>query len=78
MKAAIFHGPGKPLSIEEIQVDEPREHEVLVRTVATGVCHSDLHFVEGLWPHPAPAVLGRYDWKRAAHETLAVLEHTAR
>ena len=48
MKAAIFHGPGKPLSIEEIHIDEPREHEVLVRTVATGVCHSDLHFVEGL------------------------------
>jgi len=66
MKAAIFHGPGKPLSIEEIQVDEPREHEVLVRTVATGVCHSDLHFVEGLWPHPAPAVLG--------HEAAGIVE----
>jgi S-(hydroxymethyl)glutathione dehydrogenase/alcohol dehydrogenase len=66
MKAAIFHGPGKPLSIEEIQIDEPREHEVLVRTVATGVCHSDLHFVEGLWPHPTPAVLG--------HEAAGIVE----
>ena len=66
MKAAIFHGPGKPLSIEEIQIDEPREHEVLVRTVASGVCHSDLHFVEGLWPHPTPAVLG--------HEAAGIVE----
>ncbi|MGA8057029.1 MAG: alcohol dehydrogenase catalytic domain-containing protein, partial [Candidatus Binataceae bacterium] len=66
MKAAVFHGPGKPLSIEEIQIDEPREHEVLVRTVASGVCHSDLHFVEGLWPHPTPAVLG--------HEAAGIVE----
>jgi S-(hydroxymethyl)glutathione dehydrogenase / alcohol dehydrogenase len=66
MKAAIFHGPHQPLSIEEIQIDEPRENEVLVRTVATGVCHSDLHFVEGLWPHPAPAVLG--------HEAAGIVE----
>ena len=66
MKAAVFHGPGQPLSIEEIQIDEPREHEVLVRTVATGVCHSDLHFVEGLWPHPTPAVLG--------HEAAGIVE----
>src|SRR5216683_5723788 len=66
MKAAVFHGPGKPLSIEDIQIDEPREHEVLVRTVATGVCHSDLHFVEGLWPHPTPAILG--------HEAAGVVE----
>ena len=49
MKAAIFHGPNQPLSIEEMSdIDEPRDHEVLVRTVASGVCHSDLHFVDGL------------------------------
>src|SRR5580700_6548347 len=66
MKAAVFHGVGQPLSIEEIQIDQPREHEVLVRTVATGVCHSDLHFVEGLWPHPTPAVLG--------HEAAGIVE----
>ncbi len=66
MKAAIFHGPHQPLTIEQIDVDNPREHEVLVRTVATGVCHSDLHFVEGLYPHPAPAVLG--------HEAAGIVE----
>ena len=48
MKAAIFHGPNQPLTIEQVEIDEPREHEVLVRTVASGVCHSDLHFVDGL------------------------------
>ncbi|HEV3109884.1 MAG TPA: Zn-dependent alcohol dehydrogenase [Candidatus Binataceae bacterium] len=58
MKAAIFQGAQKPLTIEQIDIDEPQEHEVLLRMVATGVCHSDLHFTEGLWPHPAPAVLG--------------------
>jgi S-(hydroxymethyl)glutathione dehydrogenase/alcohol dehydrogenase len=66
MKAAVFRGAHQPLTIEEIQIDEPREHEVLVRTVATGVCHSDLHFVEGLWPHPTPAVLG--------HEAAGIVE----
>ena len=66
MKAAVFHGPNQPLTIEQIDVDEPREHEVLVRTVASGVCHSDLHFVEGLYPFPAPAVLG--------HEAAGIVE----
>lgn len=66
MKAAVFHGPHQPLTIEQLDVDDPREHEVLVRTVASGVCHSDLHFVEGLYPHPAPAVLG--------HEAAGIVE----
>ncbi|MBE3602845.1 Zn-dependent alcohol dehydrogenase [bacterium] len=66
MKAAVFHGPNQPLKIEQVDVDEPRDHEVLVRTAATGVCHSDLHFVEGLYPFPAPAILG--------HEAAGVVE----
>ncbi len=66
MKAAVFYGPNRPLEIENIDVDDPQEHEVLVRTAATGVCHSDLHFVEGLYPFPAPAVLG--------HEAAGVVE----
>lgn len=66
MKAAIFKGPNQPLTIEEIQADKPQEREVLVRTVAAGVCHSDLHFVDGLWPFPPPAVLG--------HEAAGVVE----
>ena len=66
MKAAVFHGPKQPLKIENVDIDEPREHEVLVRTAATGVCHSDLHFVEGLYPLRAPAVLG--------HEAAGIVE----
>jgi S-(hydroxymethyl)glutathione dehydrogenase/alcohol dehydrogenase len=66
MKAAVFRAPHQPLSIEQIEIDEPMDHEVLVRTVATGVCHSDLHFVEGLYPHEAPAVLG--------HEAAGIVE----
>ncbi|HVC44381.1 MAG TPA: Zn-dependent alcohol dehydrogenase [Candidatus Binataceae bacterium] len=66
MKAAIFHGPNQPLTIEQVDIDEPRDHEVLVHTAASGVCHSDLHFVEGLYPYPAPAILG--------HEAAGVVE----
>jgi S-(hydroxymethyl)glutathione dehydrogenase/alcohol dehydrogenase len=58
MKAAVFRAPHQPLTIEQIDIDDPQDHEVLLRTAATGVCHSDLHFVEGLYPHPVPAILG--------------------
>jgi S-(hydroxymethyl)glutathione dehydrogenase/alcohol dehydrogenase len=44
--------------IEEVDVDEPRGREVLVRTVASGVCHSDLHMVDGAMNRPGPMVLG--------------------
>jgi S-(hydroxymethyl)glutathione dehydrogenase/alcohol dehydrogenase len=66
MKAAIFHGPGQPLTIEQVDIDDPREREVLVRVVASGVCHSDLHFVDGLYMWPTPAILG--------HEAAGIVE----
>ncbi|MFN0093148.1 MAG: Zn-dependent alcohol dehydrogenase, partial [Dehalococcoidia bacterium] len=66
MKAAVFHGAHQPLTIEEIQVDKPMAREVLVRTMATGVCHSDLHFVDGLYPMGAPTILG--------HEGAGIVE----
>src|SRR5579864_1251510 len=47
MKAAIFRQPHQPLTIESVEIDRPRRREVLVRTAASGVCHSDLHLVEG-------------------------------
>jgi S-(hydroxymethyl)glutathione dehydrogenase/alcohol dehydrogenase len=47
IRAAIFRQVRAPLSIESIDIDTPRRREVLVRTVATGVCHSDLHVVDG-------------------------------
>lgn len=70
MKAAVFHGPKQPLSIEDIEVDKPQDREVKIRTVASGVCHSDLHFVDGLYPYAAPAVLG--------HEAAGIVEEVGR
>ena len=58
MKAAVFHGPRQPLTIEDVNMDRPMAHEILVRTVASGVCHSDLHYVDGLYPLSPPAILG--------------------
>lgn len=50
MKAAVVHKFGDPLQIEERDVPEPGEGEVLVNIQASGVCHTDLHAVEGDWP----------------------------
>ena len=47
MQAAVFRKPHEPLSIETVEIDAPQRREVLVRTTATGVCHSDLHLVDG-------------------------------
>ena len=66
MKAAIMRAVGAPLAIEDIRLDTPRAREVVVRTVATGVCHSDLHVLEGSLPNPLPTVLG--------HEPAGVVE----
>ena len=49
MKAAIYQKPHAPLTIEDVELAELRSDEVLVRTVCSGVCHSDMHFVDGLW-----------------------------
>src|ERR1700760_5100722 len=60
ISAAVFRRVHEPLTIETVDVDKPRGREVLVRTVATGVCHSDLHVVDGLSPYDLsrPFVLG--------------------
>jgi propanol-preferring alcohol dehydrogenase len=55
MKAAVVRAFGKPLVIEELPVPEPKANEILVKMVSTGVCHTDLHAIEGDWPvKPAP------------------------
>ncbi|HTO64457.1 MAG TPA: alcohol dehydrogenase AdhP [Bradyrhizobium sp.] len=55
MKAAIVHSFGKPLKIEQVPIPDPGPGEVLVKVVATGVCHTDLHAADGDWPaKPAP------------------------
>jgi S-(hydroxymethyl)glutathione dehydrogenase/alcohol dehydrogenase len=66
MKAAVLRRVGAPLGIEDIQISQPGAREVLVRTAATGVCHSDLHVVDGALPNPLPVVLG--------HEPAGVVE----
>ncbi|HZF50252.1 MAG TPA: S-(hydroxymethyl)glutathione dehydrogenase/class III alcohol dehydrogenase [Polyangiaceae bacterium] len=59
VKAAIAHRPGEPLSIETVQLEGPREGEVLVEIKATGVCHTDAYTLSGKDPEGLfPAVLG--------------------
>ncbi len=58
MKAAVMYEPRKPLVVEEVQLDPPKANEVLVKLVATGVCHSDVHFYTGDLPAQMPVVLG--------------------
>lgn len=66
-RAAVAWEPQKPLSIEEIDVEGPKEGEVLLRVVATGVCHTDAFTLSGQDPEGAfPCVLG--------HEGGAVVE----
>ncbi len=68
IRAAVFHRVHEPVPIEPIEVDRPSGREVLVRTVATGVCHSDLHVVDGASRRDVgrPIVLG--------HEGAGVVE----
>src|SRR6202021_3011654 len=66
MKAAVLHEVNKPLVIEDVSLQKPGPREVLIRTGVAGVCHPDLHFIEGSYPHPLPAVLG--------HESAGVVE----
>ena len=66
MKAAVLYEPNKPLVIEEISTKKPGPREVLLNVAYAGLCHSDLHFIEGLYPHPLPTVLG--------HESAGIVE----
>src|SRR5262249_44410537 len=58
MNAAILWEQGKPLSVEEVELEGPRAGEVLVEVKSAGVCHSDLHPARGDWPIKTPLVLG--------------------
>ena len=66
MKAAVMHAPHTPLTIEEVSIAKPKKNEVIVRTAFAGLCHSDLHFMEGLYPYPTPVILG--------HESAGIVE----
>lgn len=58
IKAAVFREIHQPLSIEDVEVGDPGPDEVLVKTVACGVCHSDLHALHGAIAAPRPTILG--------------------
>jgi len=66
MKAAVCYEIGKPLQVEEVTLDKPKDHEVLIKLVACGTCHSDLHFMRGDMPMPTPVVVG--------HEGAGIVE----
>jgi len=66
MKAAVLVETGKPLVIEDVIISKPGPLEVLIRTAACGLCHSDLHFIDGAYPHPLPAIPG--------HEAAGIVE----
>ena len=66
MKAAVMRSQKAPLEIEEIEIDDPGPGEVLIKTAASGICHSDLHVIEGDLPIPPPCVLG--------HEPAGIVE----
>ena len=70
MKAAVLREPNVPMEIEDIDVSLPGAREVLVRTAAAGVCHSDLHHYNGTYPARMPVVLG--------HESAGVVESVGR
>ena len=66
MRAAVMRVPGEFLVVEEVEIAEPGPGEVLVRMVASGVCHSDLHALKGEWEMGLPLILG--------HEGSGVVE----
>jgi S-(hydroxymethyl)glutathione dehydrogenase/alcohol dehydrogenase len=66
VRAAVLETVPGELVVDEVQIGSVGPRDVLVRTVAAGICHSDLHFMEGKYPCPVPAVLG--------HESAGVVE----
>ena len=58
MKAAVLYEPKTPLVIEDVELDDPKEGEVLVKIGAAGICRSDRHFMHGDAPIALPVVLG--------------------
>ncbi|HKZ75458.1 MAG TPA: Zn-dependent alcohol dehydrogenase, partial [Actinomycetota bacterium] len=58
MKAAILYKANTPLEVVEVEQQGPQAGEARVRVMATGVCHSDWHIMNGDWTPPLPMVLG--------------------
>ena len=69
MKAAVMRANNAPLELEDVEIDDPGPGEVLLKTAASGICHSDLHVIEGGLPVPPPCILG--------HEPAGIVEACA-
>ena len=65
-RTAVIYAPGEPIRVEEIELDPPKDHEVLVRMAAAGICHSDYHIISGELPSYLPLALG--------HEGAGIVE----
>lgn len=66
MRAYVLRTSPGWLEASDLDIDKPGRREVLIRTAAAGLCHSDLHFIDGNWPASPPMVLG--------HESAGVVE----
>jgi aryl-alcohol dehydrogenase len=71
VEAAVAHGAGGPFTLQEVELDEPRADEILVRLVACGICHTDVSMRQ-LWPR-LPGNAGRYPVV-FGHEGAGVVE----
>lgn len=65
-KAAVLWEQKKPFSIEEVEVAPPKAKEVRIKILATGICRTDDHVVEGMWPSKFPVIVG--------HEAVGIVE----
>jgi Zn-dependent alcohol dehydrogenase len=66
VRGAVLESVGQPVVIADLDLIEPRDGEVRVRMLASGVCHSDLHVRDGDWDRPTPIVMG--------HEGAGIVE----
>lgn len=70
IRAAVLRNLGGPLTIESLNLEAPREDEVLVRVIASGICHTDIAFVDDWYDGGDPLVLG--------HEGAGVVERVGK
>jgi Zn-dependent alcohol dehydrogenase len=66
IRASVLFGEGEECRVEEVELLPPKRGEVLVRVAAAGICHSDLHVIDGVIKKPFPIILG--------HEGAGVVE----
>ena len=68
IQAAVCRTVGEPLEIEVVQLDDPAPDEVRIGVAGSGLCHSDLHVIDGSLPAPLPVILG--------HEVSGAVSYT--